>query len=120
MELSELYDRLYRMAGKVLAKRRPCQKCAACVYHGGIKSGCCKGCPLLGPDGCTVQSLACKLWLCYESARDRLAVHQLDRIQRIAYRHGIYFARATKEEALSLEAVGKTTWYFAHSRGRGS
>lgn len=120
MELSELYGRLCGIADKVLAKRKPCQKCKACVYHGGIKTGCCIGCPLLGPEGCTTQALACKLWLCYDAARlDSLAMYQLDRLVSIAREHGIYFARATKEEALSLEAVGKSVWYFSHSRRRG-
>ena len=60
---SKLYDALYAEAGNLLRINNPCKwkdgKCA------GYKDGCCGGCAHLGPNGCTVEALACKLWLCH-------------------------------------------------------
>jgi hypothetical protein len=63
---SKAYDLLFAEGVEVLKKWNPCKhdengKCA------GYEDGCCGGprCEHLGPKGCTVQSLQCKLWLCY-------------------------------------------------------
>ena len=131
MDKSLLYDRLYALAGKVLDKHKPCESCGRCTYFGGSVSGCCRGCPFLKETGCSIQSLGCKLWLCHD---ERLIPwklhprvrHQLKRLERIADKHGINFARAAKEEVLSvaditLETLGfDRKWYFYYMKNRGS
>jgi hypothetical protein len=53
-------------ADAFLAKHNPCR--ITPNPNGGINCmaghGCCEGCNHLGARGCTVQALACKLWLC--------------------------------------------------------
>lgn len=131
MDKAEIYDRLYAMAGKVLDKHQPCATCGRCEYFGGRTRGCCEGCPFLSPQGCTIQSLGCKLWLCHD---ERLfgwplhprVRHQLKRLERIANRHGINFARATKEEALAaaessflMDWPDKRKWWLYEHFNRG-
>lgn len=60
-----LYKALYHLAGNVFKKYDPCQirpQQEGIVCADG--NGCCGGCPHLGPKGCTVMSLGCRLWLC--------------------------------------------------------
>lgn len=126
MDKAEIYDRLYAMAGKVLDKHQPCATCGKCEYFGGRTRGCCEGCPFLSPQGCTIQSLGCKLWLCHDERfelRGRGAPkwwlhprvrHQLARLQRIADKHDLNFARATKEEVLAES--GKARYPFGNGR----
>jgi len=69
------YLRLYKAADEIL--RQPNNPCdirkedgittctasrAGLMEHGTL---CCTGCKYLGPNGCTVQSLSCKLGWCY-------------------------------------------------------
>lgn len=86
-KLSRIFDMIWKEADKILAEWNPCQinkemgTCmAGCYYacrnNAGFKnliefdkyvrdnSFCCNGCPHLGPEGCTVQALSCRLWLC--------------------------------------------------------
>lgn len=131
MDKAEIYDRLYVLASQVLAKHDPCGSCGKCEYFGGKVSGCCRGCPFLGATGCTIESLGCKLWLCHDDRLFRWPLHprvrhQLKRLENIANRHGINFARATKEEALAasedayeMDNPDKRKWwlYYDHERG---
>lgn len=63
-----LYHSFYKEGQAVLDKHNPCN------FHTGPDgrvrcadgpNGCCGGCKHLTPTGCSVESLACKLWLCY-------------------------------------------------------
>lgn len=71
------YDRIYDAADTALKKHNPCQiqrdeqgvvSCADTRRMAQEKYRtpmlCCGGCQHLGPNGCTVKSLSCKLWLC--------------------------------------------------------
>lgn len=81
--LSAKYDRLYDKADAVLKEHNPCQirrdedgivRCADVRRKMQLKGYdymkhqqtqlCCTACPHLGPNGCTVKALSCKLWLC--------------------------------------------------------
>lgn len=69
--------RLYRKADEVLKSLDPCmivplpdgriscaEGCANTAMSTHLGHGCCQGCPHLGPKGCTVKALGCKVWLC--------------------------------------------------------
>ena len=79
MTPQDVYSKLYRIAASILRDNNPCQirldedGIASCSrtrkdpnYEGPARKGvlCCGGCEKLGPDGCTVDSLDCKLWVC--------------------------------------------------------
>lgn len=117
---AEVYDRLCILADKLLKKFSACSSCpitAKCTLfrHKYSKSWCCGGCPHLGPSGCTVQALGCKLHLCSaEKGRQtkrgsRELQLRLYRLQRIAFHYKIWMARADKQE--SLEHGDKDFWY---------
>jgi hypothetical protein len=71
------YIRLYKAADEIL--RQPDNPCNiqkredgkfTCTYHPqGSDQLCCTGCTHLGPEGCTVMSLGCKLGWCWSSDR---------------------------------------------------
>lgn len=74
-ELETEYNRLYEEADKLLREHNPCQfnegKCIEnrTVANTELQSnGCCgtrrNPCKHLGPGGCTVKALGCKLHLC--------------------------------------------------------
>lgn len=66
-EQSDLYDSLYQQGTDAFAKYNPCNfhKDSEGKVRCSAGEPCCGGCKYLGPDGCTTNSLACKLWICY-------------------------------------------------------
>lgn len=105
MNRSKMYDRLYAAADRVLKKHDPCAGCPVGCTNGipvmHTKLWCCSGCKYLGPDGCTVQALACKLWLCSKATRNNpRAKRLLSRLQRLAGRYGFLVFRGSKEDNL--------------------
>lgn len=79
MTTKEHYLRLYKSADEILKQPdNPCEikkednggiSCARTRKFGDTppigRTWCCGGCKHLGPDGCTVESLSCKLAWCY-------------------------------------------------------
>lgn len=78
-QLSAEYDRLYDEASTIIKRENPCQierdaagtvtcvrtrKFPAATYPAGGKGLCCSGCQHLGPDGCTTNSLGCRMGAC--------------------------------------------------------
>lgn len=65
----QLYDRLIAEADTILERDNPCNiECGVGCTCGTVKAGtafCCHGCEHLSPAGCTVDALACKVWLCF-------------------------------------------------------
>lgn len=115
---SQVYDQLYALAAKVLTRMNACATCpVSCkkdlFHHHYSKSWCCGGCPNLGPTGCTVQALGCKLWICPAEKRRQNPIwkSRLRKLAEIADHYGIHMARATKEESLRF---GQTHdfWYI--------
>jgi hypothetical protein len=119
----QAYDKLYVIACKLLERMSACSKCpifakdtVAGVSCGFSKAWCCEGCAHLGPTGCTVEPLLCRLHLCAdESARqwrtNRTLRKRLNRVREIARSYNLLLARATKKEVLEFgEKVDM--WYF--------
>lgn len=56
------------------------------------RKGCCNGCKHLGLNGCTTEALACKLWLCSDKLKQKIADAGFDKrfneIIDIAEKHG--------------------------------
>lgn len=107
---SEVYDRLYRLAHRILNKNKCCANCPIRSVLDNSRSWCCNGCPHLGPNGCTVKALGCSLWLCgnANSKADK-AGKRLKKLARIADHYKIYLARASKEQSLRL---GETAGFW--------
>lgn len=124
---ADVYDRLYVLADKLLKRTNACATCPVGCHGKDVmpsKIGCCFGCPHSGPQGCTVESLACKLWLCSRELgglrslmRPGLLERKLDRLRRIAEHYNIYVARASKEESLA-NGYDPDPWAFNTRRKR--
>lgn len=110
VSLPNLYDELYRRADAVLKRINPCQIENADGYVSCVASRagrecqgelCCSRCNHLGVDGCRVQALACKLWLCWYvqgTARGRQAAQELAVLQKVSQKAGLWPKyRASKE-----------------------
>lgn len=110
----QAYDKLYKLACKLLERMNACSKCPIFVRDttpqscGFSKAWCCEGCPNLDPArGCTVEALMCRLHLCHpESNRqyreNNVLRKRVSRVRAIAQSYGLLLARATKEEALEF------------------
>jgi hypothetical protein len=119
--ISEKYDELYDKADKLLKEYNPCRiKCGSCQAnridpkYNSTKQLCCGGCPYW-KNGCTVKSLACKLWLCgpvqgkfpYPNNKKTELVSELvgklEDIRNEAYKAGIpLLFRGSKEENMKM------------------
>lgn len=103
MDRRALYSQLYREGQAVLDKYNPCQidPVAKTCRRGPLAThGCCMDCDHLGPNGCTVHALGCKLWLCGEAADAKPdASKELYQLRRRAFDQGIpYGVRASKDQ----------------------
>lgn len=102
---SEVYDKLYVLASKVLSKSSACSTCPIQCATGRSRSDCCAGCKHLGPNGCTVAALACKLHLCIAEGNIQQTINpklmrKLSRLTRIATHYKVWVARGDKQESL--------------------
>jgi len=88
------YNELYAKAQEVLIRINPCEIAimdgkATCVGAYKRDTGlCCHGCQHLAATGCSIESLACKLWLCLEVIRTpkgKQAIKELHAIEQQAY-----------------------------------
>lgn len=117
---SRIYDQLYDEASDILARDNPCQAdCNSCADSRARKSTnafCCHGCKHLGPQGCTVKALACRVWLCYHTQATHPQTYiALKDVKRRAEDAGIYMAwRGSKQECL-----GEATPHDSRSLARG-
>lgn len=113
--LSRCYDELYAQADAVLKRHNPCQirkeadgtfSCEDSRTHPAGSRGsqlCCGGCEHLGPQGCTVKSLACKVWTC-QTLKDAKhpVVQELYQIKKAADRDYVPLGfRASKKQNFS-------------------
>jgi len=106
---SQLYDILLAIGQEILDYYNPCDwrdgKCRR-MRSSKDDEGCCEGCEHLNPKGCTVQSLACKLWLC-ESQRSvfKECEIELKVLRHVADSCGIpHEMRRSKEENFTLQS----------------
>ncbi len=103
----QLYDILINLGQKTMNYYNPCDwrngKCRR-MRLSEDDEGCCVGCEHLGAQGCTVKSLACKLWLC-EAQRSlfRECEIELKLLRQVAdYCDIPYETRRSKEEDFTL------------------
>lgn len=88
-KLSNLYDTLYDEACEVLKKYSPCNikydaACGlTCTYM--TPNRCCEGCKHHSDTGCTVRSLACKLYLCWDAGKQKKSQDALTPIRQRAW-----------------------------------
>lgn len=121
-DLREIYDRIYDIADRLWKRFNPCQikDAETCTNHNGktvyrpkYKGLCCVGCTHLGPLGCTVRSLSCKLWTCWvlgsinnpnlPGQAPRTLLRNLKRLNKIAHHYGlIAYIRASREETFEF------------------
>ena len=103
----QLYDILIALGQQTLDRYNPCEwrngKCRKMRSSKGEK-GCCEGCGHLGAEGCTVQSLACILWLCDEEKEVfRECEIELKILRQVADSCSIpYVIRRSREENFTL------------------
>ncbi len=93
-ELSEKYDHFYERGTDLFKRYDPCKfKDGRCIknrkgnrthrriydQHWDLKDGCCSiegDCKHLGPNGCKVKSLGCKLYFCHRDGRENERFHK--------------------------------------------
>lgn len=99
-----LYMTLFNEGNKVLKAYNPCQiKDGTCA--GSYKDDiglCCNGCKHLGPLGCTVESLMCKLWLCQgiiQTPAGKSAILRLNQLHHVARASGVPLVMRSSFEA---------------------
>ncbi len=72
-KLTSDHHRIFKMADRMFKRKNPCQiqkdeigavTCIA-VREYGRPMMCCAPCAYLGVNGCSIESSACKVWLCY-------------------------------------------------------
>ncbi len=104
----ELYDLLFDIGQQTLNYYNPCDwkngKCRR-MRMSENDEGCCEGCKHLSKKGCTVKSLACKLWLCATEAEPFPECESELRILRLVADHCDvpYQIRKSKEENFSYQ-----------------
>lgn len=91
---SDLYDTLYAEGTRVLQKANPCNirmEGGRMLCNGDLES-CCHGCMHLGPNGCTVEALSCKFWLCdalAQNPHNASVVIALETLRNVGYALGL-------------------------------
>lgn len=115
--LNQEHDELYKKLVTLHEKYNPCGvkkkgdkfTCVAgrdgrnCNQENPHNSFCCKGCQFLGPNGCTIEALRCKLWFCgyiYEKGMDPEAKREFDKLMQEAWVYGFFIFRGTREDNL--------------------
>jgi len=100
----ELYDILYNIGEQILNHYDPCGwragECRRMRSSEPDAEVCCKECAHLAKNGCTVKSLACKLWLCGDPSNQfKECVNELKIVRMVADYCGVpYRDRKSKEE----------------------
>jgi hypothetical protein len=135
--LEKRFDRLYAQADQALAQHQPCRIEGGSCYsmrtdparHRRMKMAfCCGGCQHLGPQGCTVESLHCKLFICepleklHIRRKDGQRVYSplakaLRRLIAQADKYAFRVFRGTREESIQ-KALRKQARLAAGGGGR--
>jgi hypothetical protein len=112
MTKEERYNDLYQKAENLMAIYNPCKsldgKCKA-GDHYYDDSFCCDNCKYSSKEGCSVESLFCKLWTCrktelLQSREFKLEQHKL---LNEAFYHKLLIFRGSKEDVLSKDLTMK-------------
>ncbi len=109
-EQSKHYSDLYNRASGILKMHNPCQiqveggKVSCAGTYSNLEGLCCNGCKHLGPTGCTVEALGCKVWLCRGiAAQFPEADKQLEDLRQEGLAHGVYGGCRQAKEELGFE-----------------
>ena len=104
---SVAYDAIFDEASEILKRDNPCEigTDGKCLYGRRLNttSFCCGGCKYLGPEGCTVKAVGCRVWLCDCAKRKHPQTYiALQDVKRRIERAGIpdHF-RGSKEDHLN-------------------
>jgi hypothetical protein len=105
--LVEIHEKLYAEASRILEDTNPCQWKDGNCFAG--THGCCQGCKHLGPTGCTVKSLSCRVWLCAQlknTKKGQAVAQHLGLIRNIGQACGIRFlVRSVQAEECSFTSL---------------
>lgn len=106
MNKEELYDLLCGLLDCYFTAFDPCRihigkdGCFTCEG----KTVCCGDCKYLGPDGCTIKCLGCKLYICYALQKKQPKLKTfLDPITALAKKHNLIKMWTPKEELFKRE-----------------
>lgn len=92
----ELHDRLYKRADMLIRKHNPCEMKDGQCLRG---KPCCDKCNHLTGDGCVINCLMCKLFLCWRvNQRNPVLTRTFRRMQTKAYKHGLLHLRISRKE----------------------
>ena len=124
--LEQKYDSLYKSATAVLEKHDPCQIQKGQCYsmrtapenHKNAPF-CCTGCVYLKADGCSVESLFCKLWVCDPlHAANKTKEHglvkkskllvELAALRKSAVKYNLHLFRGSKEDNVAKALRART------------
>lgn len=107
--LSILHDVIYDRVDRLFKEYNLCN-----INNGKCLEGdfCCSGCTHLGPDGCTVKSLACKLSICriaedFAREHNREVIEEVRMLRNLAQMHSIARFRASKESTFGYFTIDK-------------
>jgi hypothetical protein len=127
-QLEAKFDALYAAADQAMQDHDPCAVRGGQCYsmrefpqlHDQMPF-CCGGCRHLGPQGCTVESLHCRLWVCgpvdwtnieKKAGRESVSplIRKLRRLTAIADRYGFRIWRGTKAESIEQALRKQAHW----------
>jgi hypothetical protein len=127
MTREKLYDELYNQLAEEQKELNLCQWCKingrmTCLRDKAhVQNGCCGGCKHFN-NGCTVESLVCKMWMCkkiYEKNKGKEKFEKylelLKEIEAKMRKHKMPLVfRGSKEETFSCvrNVVSKKNWYI--------
>lgn len=134
MSLLQLYEALCERADALLVKHDPCKWNPQEKDCARKSNGCCMGCPYLSLEtGCTIQSLACKLWICPEiyQVTPHHIIREFSVIWQTAQEHNLLtfrgdkwesvrnakFPNANKRRYVMVNMYGQSVWIFKPDRG---
>jgi len=113
-----MYDFLYILGDALIKKHNPCgiqvfgPGSATCVQD---LEWCCRGCRYIGPNGCTVACLGCKLNLCETTRPANLEVYiKLVNMLNIARYYQLSEIRSSRQE-IYHELADKNSLRYARA-----
>ena len=98
--LSRAYSELYWIGQAIINEYRPCRRKDGFPCRYG--TFCCTGCKYLGPNGCTVMAIWCKLSLCNDTLRNTPAGKELNILRKTVFYKGLSFhGRSSKTTVMN-------------------
>lgn len=96
----QVYDRLYKHADKLIRKHNPCETKDGKCLRG---KPCCDNCPHLTKNGCSIDCLMCKLFLCWRvNQHNPVLVRTFRRMQIKANRYNLLHIRLSRKKLINF------------------